>query len=277
MIPDWRKTEVYVSEILKESYPKEFNAIELALSNKGVHLHQIQQTKDIWARDYMPIQVTKEAFVQFKYNPSYLRNSEALKTDPSKIGVLKSINLKESNINLDGGNVVCSSDKVILTERVIKENPSFSPTQLQAQLEKTFDAEVYFVPDIKEDLTGHIDGQIRFLNENTIIVNQLDMEYVYWQKGFHKMIQASGLNYVEMPWYTDKRDKEKISAIGSYLNYLHLESIILFPIFNENKALDLKCIEIIQNHFPSINVVPLNINAIGKKGGLLNCITWTIG
>jgi len=111
-------------------------------------------------------------------------------------------------------------------------------------------------------------------NEN-IVVNQLAGEYKYWQKSFSKMIAESGLNYVEMPWFIPSFKTSKKSAIGSYVNYLHLDDLIIFPIFDCEGNKDDEALEVIHNLFPNHTIEPIIINDIAKQGGLMNCITWT--
>ena len=36
----------------------------------------LQGTKDIWAVDYMPVQIQDDEFVQFVYNPDYLQSKK---------------------------------------------------------------------------------------------------------------------------------------------------------------------------------------------------------
>ena len=275
MIPDWEKNEVFVSSLLREWNNFEYNNIQKFLTKHSIELRTIEQTKDIWARDYMPIQISKEEYIQFRYEPNYLKKYPKYRTIPSKIKLLENYSVAKSTLNLDGGNVVCSSDKVILTNRVYEENKLISPKEIHKELEVLFEAEVYFVPAIKEDLTGHIDGHLRFIDNDTIIVNELKNEAEYWVDGFEEMNNKSGLNVVEMPWYIDKKDSKGISAIGSYLNYLQIKDLILFPVFEEDQELDHKCLDIIKKSQPNATIKPININRIGKEGGLMNCITWT--
>lgn len=275
MIPDWEKNKVFVSELLKHNFYSEFIEIQEILNNNKIELGIIPMTKDIWARDYMPIQVSENEYVQYRYEPKYLDDYPERRTPPSELEFLKDYNIITSNINLDGGNVVNSKEKVILTNRVFEENPNLSEKEILTELERLFKAEIFFIPAINSDMTGHVDGHLRFINEDTIIVNKIDNEYKYWRDGFEKMIKKSNLNYIEIPWYVDKKDKEHISAIGSYLNYLQLNQIILFPLFGENPNFDQQCINILQTSLPEANIIPININPIGKKGGLMNCITWT--
>ena len=275
MIPDWQKKNVFVSSVLPEKYSSDFQKIKEILNKHSVECRFIDQTKDIWARDYMPVQVGLDKFVQFRYEPDYLDGFDDLRTIPSEIEMLKDYTIESSSINLDGGNVVCSKDKVILTNRVFKENSGLSKHEVKTELERLFKAEVYFVSDVTSDMTGHIDGHLRFVDNENIVVNQLAGEYKYWQKSFSKMIAESGLNYVEMPWFIPSFKTSKKSAIGSYVNYLHLDDLIIFPIFDCEGNKDDEALEVIHNLFPNHTIEPIIINDIAKQGGLMNCITWT--
>ena len=275
MIPDWQKKNLFVSSVLSEKYSSDFQKIKEILDKHSVECRFIDQTKDIWARDYMPVKVGLDKFVQFRYEPDYLDGFDDLRTIPSEIEMLKDYTIESSSINLDGGNVVCSQNKVILTHRVFKENPGLSKNEVQTELERLFDSEVYFVSDVTSDMTGHIDGHLRFVYNENIVVNQLAGEYKYWQKSFSKMIAESGLNYVEMPWFIPHFKTSKQSAIGSYVNYLHLDDLIIFPVFDCKGNKDAEALEVIHNLFPNHNIEPVVINDIAKQGGLMNCITWT--
>lgn len=121
---------------------------------------------------------------------------------------------------------------------------------------------------------GHADGHLRFVNSNTLLVNELKNEFQYWKNGFKKVAKESGLDFVEMPWFEDKEHRD--SAIGCYVNYFETGSLILFPIFEVDGNKDEQALEVINSVFPDRTIEPININEIGKYGGLMNCISWNI-
>ena len=71
----------------------------------------------IWARDYMPVQVSKNKFVCFNYSPNYLKDNPEYKPDTSAILSELGIHVIDSDIILDGGNVISCGDKVIMLTR----------------------------------------------------------------------------------------------------------------------------------------------------------------
>jgi len=277
MVADKDTNFVYFSsKILKDEFKEPFNKVQAILDNHSIRYDFLKYTKDIWCRDYMPIQLEKDKFIQFHYNPSYLFDYPELKSDPIKILKSNKIHAQQSEINLDGGNVVKIKDKAVVTERIFKENPGISHTKVHQALESYLEAQVFIIPDIKNDLTGHSDGHLRFVNNGLLVVNELKNEYKYWIKGFESMIKLANLNYVEIPSFNYNNKSYPDNAIGCYVNYLEIGKLILFPVFDVMNNKDEEALNVIHKLFPDRIIEQVNINKIALHGGLLNCISWTI-
>lgn len=111
------------------------------------NLRIAHDTKDIWCRDYMPLQIGIDKFVQFKYEPDYLKNDLHLRSEPRVVNPSNKIPaLYIDTINLDGGNIVKWKDKVILTDRIFKENPATPKDKLVLELERVFGVPVLIIP-----------------------------------------------------------------------------------------------------------------------------------
>lgn len=243
----------------------------------GIRHEFLRGTKDIWCRDYMPIQVNKKEFVQFKYEPSYLKDEDWLRTDPREVSVSQIINPIYSDINLDGGNVVNWSDRAIITDRVFDENPGCeSPSKLIAKIEALLQAEVIVIPQIKSDMTGHADGLVRFVDRDTILGNCRAQEYKYWSVAINKILKEKGLRYIDVPFLDYKDKKYPLHAIGCYVNYLEIQDLIVLPIFEVKNNKDAEVCNLLRQIFPDRKIETINYNEIGYLGGLLNCTTWTI-
>ena len=146
-----------------------------ALDLFNIKYKLLNNTKDIWLRDFMPVKTRSGRFVSFRYEPSYLKDNPELKTD-FKSDVSAEIGLsgvEYSDINLDGGNAVFSPARqsVIISDRVFAENPDRSEVDLICELEKLLEAKVIIIPSLKSDMTGHADGMVRFASESTLLVN----------------------------------------------------------------------------------------------------------
>src|SRR4051812_46800346 len=121
MIAEWDANTLFVSDLLKQKFPALLASLRATLI--GVPIKIIPGTADIWCRDYMPIQLDRDRFCQFVYAPDYLRGHEHLITLPDKCRLPFMLDCQKEPLVLDGGNVVPSRTKVILTEKVFKENP----------------------------------------------------------------------------------------------------------------------------------------------------------
>jgi len=78
MISDNQANKVYFSELLKSDlrFKATCNEITKILDSYEVRCEFLDKTKDIWARDYMPIQVSENKFVEYRYDPDYLLSTE---------------------------------------------------------------------------------------------------------------------------------------------------------------------------------------------------------
>lgn len=241
-----------------------------ALNLFNIKYKLLNNTKDIWLRDFMPVKTKSCKYVSFRYEPSYLANNPKLRTN-FKTDIapnFKVDNFVYTDINLDGGNVVfsLSKEKVIISDRVFSENPEYDKNTLLLGLEKLLEASLIIIPSLKSDMTGHADGMVRFVSENTTIVNAPLSPFGFETK-VKKSLQNYGFNVIDFPYFYSKGD----SAVGCYLNYLETEKSIFLPVFGVDT--DNEAIELAKNIFDK-TIIPVNINEIAKYGGLLNCISW---
>ena len=269
---------VYMSELLMSKFPETCKNLIKILEKHHVNYSFIKGTNDIWCRDYMPVQTESGKLIQFKYDPSYLKGKkewEESRSDVKEICEKNNIVATESDINLDGGNVLICDGRAIISDRIFTENPTYDKTSLVNELTKLLECEIIIIPAINGDYTGHADGMVRFVNRNTILGNRMADEYKYWQKGMQKVLETYNLTYIDLPFLTDIKDsKHPESAIGIYVNYLEVNDLIVAPIFNREE--DKQVIEILKNAFPNKQIETINYNDVAQEGGLLNCTTWVV-
>jgi agmatine deiminase len=63
---------VFVADTLEPRFPEVDRGLKAILAQHGIPLMTISGTRDIWGRDYMPVQVAEDRFVQFRFEPDYL-------------------------------------------------------------------------------------------------------------------------------------------------------------------------------------------------------------
>ena len=275
------KEVVYLSELLKARFPDCFNRLTSILKKHDVEYRLLKGTKDIWCRDYMPVQTESGKLIQFKYDPSYLKGKkewEESRSDVKEICEQNNIVATESGINLDGGNVLICEGRAILSDRVFSENPTRDKAALINELSELLECEIIIIPALRsqdEDFTGHADGMVRFVNRNTILGNERRPdEYKYMKEGLQKVIDTYNLTYIDVPYFETKDPNHPDSAIGIYVNYLEVNDLIVVPVFGRDE--DAQAVEIIQRAFPNKQIETINYNDVAKEGGLLNCTTWVV-
>ncbi|MDO4525914.1 MAG: agmatine deiminase family protein [Bacteroidales bacterium] len=275
--PSKKEQTVYMSEMLKARFPDTCNRLIGILEKHSVKYAFLKGTKDIWCRDYMPVQTESGKFIQFRYEPSYLKGNkewEESRSDVKEVCRMNNIHAQISDINLDGGNVLICEGRAILSDRIFSENPERTERELIDELGKLLECEIIIIKALNskdEDFTGHADGMVRFVNRNTILGNRLADDYKYIQDDRRKIIEKYNLKYIDVPFFTtDNRD----SAIGIYVNYLEVNDLIVVPVFGRDE--DKEAVDIIQKAFPNKVIETINYDEVALEGGLLNCTTWVI-
>lgn len=277
MITDNQTNFVYLSDKLQTRYPAFATRLIKALSDNNIKYGILPCTKDVWAVDYMPIQVSEHKFVQFTYRPDYLvSTAKWSKTISDVDSICEQIGIKtiKSEIVLDGGNISRWSDKVLMTNKVFLENSGINERHLIQQLHDLLEVnEIYFVPVEEGDWLGHIDSMARFINKDTLLINNMRKEE---PKAFTNLITSlhnAKLNWQLFPFNPSENESDD-DATGIYLNYLELSNFIILPTFgllSDNEAI-LKATEV----FPDKKIVPVLSNEPAIHNGLINCLTWNI-
>lgn len=277
MIPDKQTNFLYLADTLPKKYSNFFNQFEKVLSDCNISFQLLPNTKDVWAVDYMPIQITKDSFVQFVYNPDYLRDTVKWSKTISDVDTIcNQINLlpKKSNIVLDGGNVTRTTDKVIMCDKVFTENPAIKEKDLIKELQELFQVDkLIFIPTHPLDFTGHADGMVRFYDSKTVLINDYSKENIEFQLRFRLALHNAGLNYIEIPYnpYDNKKDEH---ANGEYINFLQMQQAIIIPTFGIKE--DDTVIKQFEQLFTGQRIATVDGNDLAFDGGILNCITWNI-
>lgn len=271
---------VYLSELLKARFPDACNRLTDILSKHNIPFVFLRGTKDIWCRDYMPVQTPSGKLIQFKYDPSYLKGPKYSnsRSDVKYVDKVNGITPIFSDINLDGGNVVMYCNKAIITDRVFSENPDWTEENLKAELAKLLECEIIIIPAYKPeyDFTGHADGMMRFVDSNTVLVNNLEQDLVYMKKAIIKALDNANLEYINFPWFEHKIKGNNEHAIGIYLNYLEVGNLIVMPVFGVPGNKDAEALAKLKEVFPDKIIETIYYNEVALSGGILNCTTWVV-
>lgn len=273
MITDSKTNKVYLAEGIK-GYPKVAEKLLWALYEEGIEMDYLPYSaskKHVWARDYMPIQVSEERFILYRYAPDYLKDYP--EWIPAYETIAKRLGLKcdSTPLVIDGGNVVKGERAVIMTDKVFQENSLFNESYVTKQLETLFECRVCFIPWDRYEIFGHADGMVRFIDEKTVLLNN----YIDFDKSFRKRLLE------KLAWYGFSAeelhyDLPRVSKMSwAYLNFLHVDGRILVPGLGGEE--DAMACQQIQEHFPDHKVILVPGCAdLVRDGGALNCISWNV-
>lgn len=270
MIPDYGCNAVYFSEWLKKDYSDIYKGLVRILNKHNVAYDIIPNTKDVWCRDYMPLQLDKERYLCYEYKPDYLMNSARNRkyiTDSLNVCRGMQLNIKKTPLIMDGGNVVKVGNKAIMTEKVFVENPSMDEDMLKKQLEKQMECEVVFIPWDRNEKYGHSDGIIKPISDNTILMtNYHDFDREYTNEVVKRL--SSKFEIETLSYKVRKTAPES----WAYINFLTVGKLIVLPALGKEE--DEQALSQIKRYYPECLVEQLNISDLVKDGGGLNCISW---
>lgn len=272
---DLQTNFLYLADSLKRSkYNKFLKRFEESLTSNSIDYKFLPGTKDIWAVDYMPIQTNADRFVQFRYEPSYLKTPADLKTISDVDTICHNINIHpiKSQVVLDGGNVVHSKQVAIVTKRVFSENRKYNSDKLIQLLTLDLELEkIIFIPDDPFDFTGHADGMVRFVDDRTVLLNNYGTPDKDLEASIIKILKDVDLEILKIP-YNPYYNFSDMDAKGVYINFLRIADIVFVPVFGMKEDED--ALRVFESVFKK--VVPIESNEIAKDGGILNCISWNI-
>ena len=266
---------VFFSDLLPKTCPKLYQTIDYALRKRHIDLRLLTNTRDIWCRDYMPIQTSEKRFVFYKYNPDYLQTKFYKRsiTDVNRIENIECIKRdgERSDLNLviDGGNVVKCDDKIVMTEKVFYENKDKSRDEVQRMLEDAFLCDIIFLPWDRKEIFGHSDGIIHYVGNNRMLLTNHEDFSPYYFRRFQKALEK---HFDVIPLSYEVRRKHKRS--WAYINFLQVGKLVLVPQLGIPE--DEQALEQIGIAFPDCEMVGIPSLEAVRRGGALNCISWNI-
>ena len=278
MITDNLTNHVYFSSLLPKKCPVLNAHVIEALQEREIPYAVLSGTKDIWCRDFMPIQIEEDYFVFYKYTPGYLQDNFGLKLQTNPIDVFQTESnqlqlIRQNSLSLDlvldGGNVVKCGDKIVMTDKVFIENKEKPRNEVQRLLEEAFQCEIVFLPWDKRERYGHSDGIIHYLGDNRVLMTN----YPDFDKTFahdYLRILEKHFDVTTLKYNVDKTDENS----WSYINYLQVGHLVLVPQLGMPE--DEQALEQISNALPECDVVGIPALEAVRRGGALNCISWNI-
>ena len=284
MINDQDTNIVYLSPWLRDTkkYSEFFSRLEDLLLSLNIQWAFLPETEDIWARDYMPIQVDDENFVSFRYEPDYLTclaPSKQFMTNPDKVSQALGLQFKKMSVKMDGGNFVFCGDCIVMTDKVFEENDDIQPEKLIETLEEAFGYPIVFIHWVRHgkpqdkniDVYGHADGFIKWCGGRRLLMSNHRETKPAEADAIRQALEEHGFEVTELSFNVPEPDEE---VNWAYINFLQIDKHIIMPAFGI--AEDHQAQEQIARMFPDCDIHPIEMRAVANDGGAMHCISWNI-
>ena len=266
---------VFFSDLLPERCPTMYQSLDKILRENDIDHRLLRHTKDIWCRDYMPIQTSGKSFVFYKYNPDYLQTKYYKRTitNVDRVGNIECLRqdgeVFDLDLVIDGGNVVRCDDKIVMTEKVFFENKDKSRNEVQRLLEEAFECDIIFLPWDRKEIFGHSDGIVHYVGDNRVLMtNYADFDAAKSNKILNlleKHVEVIPLRY---------NVKRKHERSWAYINFLQIGNLVLVPQLGIPE--DEQALQQIRDAMPRCKVMGVPALEAVRKGGALNCISWNV-
>ena len=316
-ITDDRTDKVYISSLIDTvSGALDINtrsALKTSILKFSRNCEPLYNTMDVWARDYMPIQLTLDVYLSFTYKPDYLQDYPNCVTNWQLHRVHAahesfSFKVVQMPLILDGGNVVKAVVKgkpcLILCKKVLDENnlseEDFDNWWKQWWNDNFDGTEMEYVllpwEGEKFNPIGHADGMVRYIEDKRVLfTNYEDFEdspipaSVYIEKLKEVGFEVETLSFKnKFDYKKDKLYRMLFDSSWCYINYLQVVNRILVPSLGYDK-LDHEAIRQIDaafnknRHIADVELIDIDMtgivaemNSVQNSGGALNCLTWTV-
>lgn len=278
MTTDNLTNTVYFSDLLPKKCPILNQHIVEALETNKIRYVYLSETKDIWCRDFMPIQIEEDHFVFYKYTPDYLQTPyyRRIQTNPEKVFQAPQNRLEQVTRNaitidlvIDGGNVVKCGDTIVMTEKVFVENKDKTRTEVERILKDAFQSDILFLPWDRKETFGHSDGIVHYAGDGRILLTNYDDFSPYYYNRFRKALEKH-FEIIHLK-YEAKRPHARSWA---YINFLQVGKLVLVPQLGLEE--DKQALEQIAKALPDCEAVGIPALEAVRRGGALNCISWNI-
>lgn len=264
-VTDNRTNKLYISSLIDRENgaldARVRSKLKLSILEFSPNCELLVNTRDVWARDYMPIQLTKDVFLGYTYNPDYLIDDSKCVTNWQLHNVHTQRQLVRNEhfdfcviqmpIILDGGNIVKAivnnQPCIIMCDKILQENNvlenefriwwehwwnnNFSGTEMGLVLLPWEGSDVNPI--------GHADGIVRYIEDGRVLMtNYADFDKRYkedYGASCKKQLEEAGfkvesLSFLDRFNYeNDKMFRLLFKHSWCYINFLQLGNQILVP------------------------------------------------
>jgi agmatine deiminase len=196
---------------------------------------------DVWTRDYGPITVAVGTGAPvFVANPYVIPGQPHYKFDSEialRLGGYFDVPVHKLPVVLEGGNIITDGrGTLMLSDSVLLNNPDVDRARLDKVLADYLGARrVILVPHLPGEVTGHIDGIVKVLDEDTLLITRLDKRHKWhaaveeWVKLLASEKSVNGKPYKIHRIVTPQPPLDY--QTWTYINSLTLNGKVIVPVY----------------------------------------------
>jgi len=291
----WAEIAAIISRtqrVFINTHPSMEPQITKQLSKQGAVTNNISiyehPNDDVWCRDHGAIFIKendKTIATNWGFN-GWGENFTPYNLDnllPQKMAKSQGIPLQEYSEVLEGGAIESNGRGTIMTTRAVllnsNRNPHLDQRGVEQVLNERLGAEkIIWLQDgiLGDDTGGHIDDIARFVGANTVLMstdpngpNKASLEANYLLLRDQSDLEVLML---PMPQACEIPGWRLPTLPASYVNFLITNETVLVPTFRQPKNDD-RALAMIQEQFPSREVIGIDSLDIVSEGGALHCIS----
>ncbi|MFC9330695.1 agmatine/peptidylarginine deiminase [Kitasatospora sp. NPDC057015] len=251
---------------------------------------------DLWARDTVPVFVEDSGTLKgVDFNFSGWGNKQKEHGNDTRLAaaLLESHRIPRigtpvvaegGSFETDGQGTLLVTESSVVNER---RNPGRSRDEIEGELKKALGVTkvIWFAGVRDQDITdAHVDCLVRFAAPGVVLLDQPfpGAPEDVWSRSaaqakevLRDATDANGrpLEVIELP----QPDPDRITGRGdafvsSYINFYVANKALFVPRFGDGDA-DARAQQILRDHFPGRDIVPLKIDNIASGGGGIHCST----
>lgn len=276
------------------------NQLDNLHSDRAFQTLLLEKWDDIWMRDCLGF-INGNKFVKPIYFPKYCEYKNRWnyfkhinKTSRKIINHFIDKPIIDFPLIWDGGNLMHNNKIAFITSKIVEDNPSFTQDYIEKMIAEKLDIIPVIIPRQQNDVIGHVDGYMAFVNENNIAIsNYPDMAFLKKDNEYLEQLRLvasmKGINVIRI---NDRPVDEAIAcncnkfrrkgcyytAKGNYINNLRINNTVILPEYTlstkrETDYYNQSNKEIYQSM--GFDVKTVNCDLLAQFGGSLHCLSFT--
>ncbi|MCP3673741.1 MAG: hypothetical protein GY829_04635 [Gammaproteobacteria bacterium] len=225
----------------------------------------------IWTRDFTTVDPYNP--IQFRYTWSTMSQYESMDVQDHFNSFVDQylIERESTYLLLDGGNLVDNyAGKVITTTRFLTDN-NLTYADGKQKLKELLGVQEVAIIEPDEEIMAHSDGQVMWLNENTLLVNDYTASFgaEYRANVLDELTNSfPGTTIIEVPVQFGE------GACGINVNSVLTKNAIYVPVFGDNSYEE--GVMQTMKDYSSKDVIPVESKGVCNLGGTVRCLTWQL-